>query len=308
MSKKDWPYYILVAAAWLVYAFLTFTAPITETSKKLGLTQPVFDLLRITIALPLLLIWLAAVYGALHLKRYAQSIKEGLDGQSLHKISTGLFILAFSMILSSLLGNVRSINIYNSSVVSTITIISNYLNAFAPLLAYFLIFSGSAKLLQNTNIKAVDLGHKIMALLPLALFAAVYIWLTFTNPNRQVPATNDSAAAYYLSDPLIVVTIMVPVILAWVLGVLSVVNIYSYMKNVPGLIYKQSLKYLAFGIVGVVSASILTQALSALGSARLMGISLGWLLGLVYVLLTVIALGYVLIAIGSKKLSKIESV
>jgi hypothetical protein len=308
VSNKNWFYYIAVFITWLVYVLLTFSAPVTETSKKYGLTQPTLDALRITVALPLLIIWLLAIYGALHLKRYAQTIEKGFDGQSLHKMSIGLFVLALGMISSSLFGTIRSLNIYNPEIVVIMTILTNYLNVITPLIAYFLIFQSSSKLLHNINAKAVSQVHKLLALLPLGILAALYIWLTLSNPNRQTPVSSDTAASFYLSDPLIFLTIIIPVVIAWGLGILSVLNIYSYMKNVQGIIYKQSLKYMAFGIVGVVGASILTQALLALGATRLMGVSLGWLLCIVYVLLAAIALGYVLIALGSKKLSKIEIV
>ena len=81
-----------------------------------------------------------------------------------------------------------------------------------------------------------------------------------------------------------------------------------YEKNVQGIIYKKFLKYLVFGLLGVISTSIFTQALASLGSVRLLGVSLSWLLFLVYVLLGIMVIGYGFIAYGAKKLTLIEKV
>jgi hypothetical protein len=65
--------------------------------------------------------------------------------------------------------------------------------------------------------------------------------------------------------------------------------------------------YLSYGLLGVIAASIFIQYLTSL-SGRLLHWHLSSLLGLIYLLLIIEAVGFVVIALGAKKLQKIEEV
>jgi predicted PurR-regulated permease PerM len=62
---------------------------------------------------------------------------------------------------------------------------------------------------------------------------------------------------------------------------------------------------LAFGLAGAILTTILLRCLQSLTSV-LNGLNLGVLLSLIYILLIIIAAGYILIENGANKLQKIE--
>jgi hypothetical protein len=301
-------YYGLVFAFWLVYVFLSFNAPQTNTSNQFGLTETSITIIRITFILPYLIIWWLALYGALSLRTYAKTIHGNPDSKGLLFIGNGLTLLLVSMIVSSVLGGVRSLYIYDLNIIPPLTIIDNYVATLIPLAAFYYIFTGSSYLIRNTKTTTVALQKQIIASIPLVIFSIIYIWLLFTNPNRQVAYSADTPASFYLPDAIILLTIVVPVVLTWTFGSLGALNIWHFMENTKGIIYKQFLKYVVYGIVAVITGSVIIQALVSLGTGRLLTLGLGPLLLVIYVFLIIQGLGFVLISLGVKKLTRIETV
>jgi hypothetical protein len=91
----------------------------------------------------------------------------------------------------------------------------------------------------------------------------------------------------------------------WYLGVRGAYNIYLYRANISGQLYKGALNFLAAGIFFVVLGSVLTRMLTSI-STTITNLKLTPLLLVIYGLLSVIATGYILIAIGAQKLRRIE--
>ena len=93
----------------------------------------------------------------------------------------------------------------------------------------------------------------------------------------------------------------------WFIGVLAAGDIYAYNHKIKGLVYKNGVGLLALGTAFIIFASILLQYLVTL-SARLLQLKLTPILVIIYPLLIVISIGYILVALGAKKLQRIEEV
>jgi hypothetical protein len=93
----------------------------------------------------------------------------------------------------------------------------------------------------------------------------------------------------------------------WAVGIFAAYNINLYRQKVAGIIYRRSWGYLAMGLGWLIVTSIIFQYLTTL-TARLTHLSIYWLLAIVYILLLVLSAGFVLVAIGARKLKKIEEV
>ncbi len=117
----------------------------------------------------------------------------------------------------------------------------------------------------------------------------------------------DTKASFYLPSWLIVSTIIVPYAYAWYMAFTASYNLRFYSTNVKGVVYRKSLRTLAAGINIVIINTILLQFLSA-QTPRLNKLNLAPLLGLVYVLLISIGIGFAVVAIGAKKMKRIEEV
>ena len=79
------------------------------------------------------------------------------------------------------------------------------------------------------------------------------------------------------------------------------------MTNIPGILYKKALRNLADGVFVAISAIITLRIIVSM-TAWFESRTLKIILLIIYLLLLVIAVGYVFIARGAKKLDTIEEV
>ncbi len=299
-SNRNWFTYSLVLILWLAYTFLTFQAPQANSNQQFNLTPTQLSLLKLTIVLPYLAIWFAAAFGLLRFKRYVSTIFESPDGHALSKIGTGLDLLVFGLIFSAVLGATRSFFLDAPNLLRTVAILINYSYVLIPLAAFWMLFSGSRDLLLQLKGVSISNTKKVILLTILGLLAIIYLWLIVTNTTVS--------ATYYMPHILVLLTIGLPALVSWGLGLLSALHIQTYAEKVPGVIYRQALAKFVYGIYSVIAGSILLQALLSLGTQKLLGLGLAQILGIVYLFLIVQGLGFFLIAIGSNKLSKLETI
>jgi hypothetical protein len=93
----------------------------------------------------------------------------------------------------------------------------------------------------------------------------------------------------------------------WFIGLFAAYEIHLFRKTVRGILYKKGLELLSIGIGMAVLSSISIQYLTSL-LGRLNRLSLSTTLLIIYSLLVWLAAAYILIALGAKKLRKIEEV
>jgi hypothetical protein len=92
------------------------------------------------------------------------------------------------------------------------------------------------------------------------------------------------------------------------MGIGTILNLDNYSRRVEGSIYRRALSALSWGIWAVIAGSVFLQGLQSLGSARLFKLGLAKLIIIIFALLTIQLLGYALVALGAKRLNKIETV
>jgi hypothetical protein len=143
------------------------------------------------------------------------------------------------------------------------------------------------------------LGINIMVIV-LALIGVIYVYLVTNTHNRL-------NSSYHLSTLYILLSLVVPYIYMWFIGILSFYEILLYRAKIPGILYRQSWRLLASGVGSLIVISILIQYLTTV-SERLTRLSLNWVLMVVYALLILIGVAYILVALGVRNLKKIEEV
>jgi hypothetical protein len=114
-------------------------------------------------------------------------------------------------------------------------------------------------------------------------------------------------ASYHLSYGIVMLTLAIPYTYIWLLGLWAALEIYLYSRHVAGIVYRKSWNQLAFGLGAVIVLDIILQYLGTL-SAWLSDLSLSGLLLLLYVLLFLLAASFIVVALGTKKLMRIEEV
>lgn len=298
--------YLSVFILWLIYLFLSFTTPVAKNN-NFHLSQLGLNLIRLSIALPYLIIWGAAVYSYIKLQTYSKSIAGSKEAHGFFYLSIGLLALLSSLIISTLVSAVNSRLRLSSELHRPLTIITNYAFIFPYLFAFWAFWKGSSNL--SARIKKASTPLRSLAY-AVGLTVFMYIWLDliFTNASRAVSKSPDTLASYYLKDSLIVLTIVLPSFITWVLGLWAVVNLKNYSQKVKGHIYRSSAGALVRGIWAVIIGSILLQGLLSLGTPRLIDLGLGKILLLIYVFVFLQGFGYLYIALGAKRLTRIETI
>ncbi len=300
--KKISGLFILFSIIYLLQSLLT--KPDKTSLEKYHLTVAHAHELGLTIAIPYLIIWFIALIGYLRLRDYTESIKDSKDGAAFATISIGVLWLALWLPLSAVIAGFTT-HIYNLHPGATASMVwlNNYLNIVLLFPAFVIIHSGSKKLLSL--IKVVRQPSFQKTTLVFIGLSALYLLLVLHDPARQVPTHSAPVASYYQPDWLLVLTVIIPRLIMWFLGIQAMQNIYLYRKRIKGSIYQSALNNLARGIGSVVVAVVVLRSLQSL-SSMLGRASLGLLLLIIYMLLIVIAIGYVFIANGAKKLKRIE--
>ncbi len=305
---KSNKHYGIWAASGVVYALLTVLLPPNASSLiKYHISSGQARLISLSFVLPYIAIWFAAFYGYVQCKAYAALIENKKDGKAFKVIGDGLMYLALGLPVGAISGNVlNQIKSHQPSFAVAAAIISNYIGLAVIFAAFFVIRRGT-NMLATTLKKPSKSYAQYLLLIAFVVFATAYTYTTFSNPARQFPTASSQQAAYYLPDALLLFTIVIPYLLVWFWGFQAAYEIHLYRKEVQGIVYKDSLGLLAKGIVSVVVAFTFIRFLASL-TTLLDTLALRVILAILYVFLFVIGAGYLMIAVGAKRMKKIEEV
>lgn len=280
-----------------VLAILVPANPVTLHS--LHISEDIYRLLVISLLAPYTIIWFAAFYGYDQLARYSRALMFTGEGKAFQKIARGLGVLAWGLILQVLLETIlNAVTLSHPTFKATETVITDYFNLLVALGGFVLIENGTYELVKLIR---AHHSHTVVRLLVVlgAVIAALFQREVFINRAGDNP--------YYLPVYPLIFTIIVPYVFTWMIGILSVYELNMYTAKVRGLLYKHALQFLANGLSIVIVLSVAIQFVTA-STVTGNSSSLGTILLIDYILLGTMAFGYVLVAIGAKRLKRIEEV
>lgn len=306
-NKKNNLSWAVLLIIWAAYSYFSFQTPSQQAMVKYQLDAFQIGLLRVSIILPVLLIWSALLYSCLRLTDYFQAIIKSDDGKGFRLVTAGLFSMLVSSVATSYISLFIQFSQNNHELVKSLRILSNYTGVFFALLSFFLIWRGSKKLVTmiNADNKVKKQGKIIW--FSVLLLAFPYIYFVLQNPIRSVSSVPGINSTYNLPDVLIFTTIVAPYILTWLLGIYSVVNMSVFKEETEGIIYKNVFDKFYKGFLTVILLAISLQYLTQF-SVFLSNTALSILLSIIYLILFVNIIGLVLVAEGAKQLIKIETI
>jgi hypothetical protein len=297
-----WAVYFAFVVVYILQATLVSVDPSTLT--KYRISEINLRLLSLAIEIPYIIIWIIALVGYMRLRSYAEAIKNEKDGQAFYQMSHGLLLIVIWLPANAIINNAFT-QIYRFHPQYTAALIrtSNYLELIILSIGFYLLYSGSQKLLSFISRAQITVNFAIV--IAYIAFSAIYTYLVLHDPARALPTKGLKTATYYEHDWLIIFTIIIPRLVYWFLGIQAAYNIYLYQKKVKGKIYKNGLNTLAIGILGIIGTTIFLRILQSI-TVTLIKFSLSWLLVLIYFLLIIMCIAYVYLAKGSKKLLRLE--
>lgn len=290
----------------VVYLVLTLELPTNHTAmRSYGLTPLRYHLLFLLVALPFVGIWFAAFYGYVRLRKYAVAIGGAQESRDFQLLATGSGWLAYGLPIAALSSiTLNSIANQVAHFHPLAVIINNYISLVLPLVA-FTILGTSARRLASRSQAQLSLGAGRCLVLIFALLGVFYCYFTFRHLSGLSLTAIDNP--YFLPVWLVVVSIVIPYLYAWSIGLLAAYEIVLFAKKSQGVLYTQALRYLGFGIATVIVSSVALQYLSSIiprsGSSHL-----GYYLLCIFTIELLSAGGYGLIAQGALRLRRIEEV
>ncbi len=255
--------------------------------------------------LPLVIIWFGAFYGYYRLRAYTISIANTKEEIVFKKLTLGILWVAWGLVLPTILALIFSMFISTSSDISpAMLIFENYFSLLFPLVAFTIIADGAHRLITYEKLKSARFSIRIL-LFTFVFCATLYCYFTFRSLNLNLLTSTSNP--YYLPVWLIIITITIPYLYTWLIGLLAAYEYSIFAKQVKGVIYRRAIQLVSAGVVLVIVDSIGVQYIHSI-IPRSGHMSLNSLLVATYILYFVIVLGFILISVGAGRLKKIEDI
>lgn len=304
LNTSTMRYYALLAG---LYVILIFTLPPNTGALQAYNLQPLeYRIILLALALPSLAVWLTAFVGYTKLHQYARAIRGTPEASTFERLATGCSWLAWSLPLGVLLPMV--LNSFANrwpGFHPTAIIISNYLNLIFALIAFSFIAQASRTLLASKDPTDRHSGNAHLIIILFLVIGVMYCFLTF----RQFDLSSLAAShnPYFLPIWLMVLTITVPSLYAWFIGLLASYEILLYSRLTQGLLYRKALIMMSAGLLAVVISYIATQYLNSV-IPRIGYLVIDYRLTLILFFRILGGIGFVLLAFGAVRLKRIEEV
>lgn len=298
----------LLALASSSYILLTMLSPIEEALARYPeLTVATTRLLQLAVIIPIISVWGILGYAALRTHEYAYSIRENdLEAKGWYRIAQGLTIMLVGFVTLTHFNLIMQLG-YNLFPNSFNVIVANYFTIFFNFLAQERIFRGTLSLVFNEKLFKDVYSHYWKVILLTIVIAVGYSSFVFANDFRFTSNNPLIEPTYYLTDALLVSTVIFPTLLTWTVGFLSILNLSMYKKRVKGVLYKNALKNTYVGLLLVIALSIILQFTGQLRE-QFSQYGLEEILIYVFGIILFWASGFVFIGSGARKLRKIEEV
>lgn len=279
-------------------AIVLLPAPNKETLHRYHLSPTGLRLLDLTIIIPEAIIWFIAFYGYQKLHVYSQGIKQESEGKHINKLSLGLFFLSIGSPITAIISGILAIiALHHPGFTASSTIINNYVNVVFPLIAFICISIGAR------GLSDVAKTRPRLPLINLVILLVIILGVVFC--SLIVLDHKELRGIYHMSPQLVMLTLAVPYMYIWFLGLQSSAELLEYSRKLVGVVYRKAWNMFIAGLVAIISVSILLQYLTTL-STWLTSLSLNWVLVLLYTLLILLSGAYIVVALGVKKLTAIE--
>jgi len=289
-----------------IYIALIFLLPASKaTMRAYHLSTLEYRAILFTVMLPSLVAWLAAFIGYAKLRQYVYSIRMTPEGTYFGKLATGCAWLAWSLPLPAILSLILSATankwpaFYPSSIIA-----SNYVNLLLPLIAFSIIGAASRGLISRAELKFSLASVRTIMLLFLAA-GVLYCYLTFQ--RFDLTSLSSTHNPYFLPIWLMVLSVIIPYLYAWFVGLLAAYEITLFSKHTKGILYRRALEWLVAGLVTIIASSIALQYLNGI-QPRVGHLIINYPLVLSSIFRIIGGGGFVLLTIGAARLKKIEEV
>jgi hypothetical protein len=290
----------------IAYVLLIFILPASpETRNAYHLSRLDYGVIDFAVNIPSMFVWFAAFGGSASLLRYANVLDGTNEGEYYKHLAKGCSWLAWSLPIMALISLILSSISYKlPGFKGASIIITNYINLIFPLIAFTVISNASQNLVGNMIIKLNSFSARILIIFFMSV-SVVYCYLTFSRFYK--PDHLNHTNPFYLPVWLMIVSIIIPYLYAWAIGLISSYQMTQYSKQVKGLLYRRAQQLLISGLVTIIISLIALQYVNGV-APRVGHLVLNAKLVVTVVFHLINGIGFILLALGALKLKKIEDV
>jgi hypothetical protein len=275
--------------------------PGVQSQHQLHISSFAYRLAVLVLLVPYGIIWYTAFYAYAKLKEYVSAIDGSEDGRAFRRIMKGIGFLAFGLIVPTIVSLIFQFIVnHHPGFQPAAKVMDIYLGLLVLLVSFTIIGNGTRRL---TNIKNSRPGLTVMR-----VFILIFISLSVAFTYLVLKYHTAHPHVYYLNTALLIITFIIPYLFSWFVGLLSAYEFRLYARLASGVIYRKALRQLSQGILVTIIGDVVIQFLENTVIVDKADRSIGLLLVLEYILLLIVAAGLSLIALGTKKLKKIEEV
>jgi len=296
------PSYILLA---LSYFTLCLLLPANQaTLEKYNLTSSEYHLLIVTVVLPRIAIWGLAFLGYARLSQYARSIGKTPEGGNFRQLAAGFGWLAWSLPVTAITTTVFNSLGNQSGPNHAGVIIVNYVNLILPLIAFTLIGGATRGLINRAKFKFS--ANNIRGILICFLLTGVtYCFIIFRHFDHTT--ITSSSNSFFMPAWLVLLTVTIPFIYTWFIGILAAFEITLFSRKVGGVLYRQALGNISLGLTAVIISLIGYQYVAAIQTPDPYA-NINFASAVLVFFRLMAGLGFLAVTAGAMKLKKIEEV
>lgn len=290
----------------VLYLFLGALLPASKATQQIyHLSGAEYHLLLFSVQLPLVLFWLPAFFGYIKLNEYASLIKKSPEGPPYQALARGLQWLAWGLAVPSIISLILN-TIANShpGFHAVSLIVGGYISLLFPLIAFNIISNGSHALAQRTKAIVQVNGAKSLLFI-FAILGTIFCFATFR--HIDLSHAGNSLNPYYLPTWLVVVSLVVPYLYAWFVGLLAAYQMLLLSRHTQGSLYRQAFQYMAAGLTLVIISLGVVECFRSV-VPRSGHLSISAILIATYIFELISTGGFILISYGVTRLKKLEEV
>jgi hypothetical protein len=273
--------------------------PNPETLADLHISATGYRLAVAAILVPYAVLWYAGFYVFAKVSEYTRFLGTTREGKAFRSTSIGLGILAFGLIVPTILDTIVGFAAQKFHSLNTLAAVDhNYYTVIFTIVAFTYISNGSVKLVERIK------SHP--PLIAMRLFGIVFVLLGSIYGYLVTHNFHTNGNPYHIAVPFILLTIIAPHLYVWFMGFLSAMEFSVYATDVQGVIYRRTLRLFATGIVVTIAGAITNQFIASTVSSH--QTSVWFVLLFDFVPLAVLVAGLGIMAAGARQLKRIEEV
>jgi hypothetical protein len=295
--------YAGIGMSWLVYLALLLIGPNHQGSIfDFGLSLSM--IVRISFAVPVLLVWLIAARAVVGFRRYANLIHDSREALGVRLISKSLFFLLVYLVMILLLGRISNL-FYGTTYLTPIIFIKNHVPVYTLLIAFLYLYRGSTHVISQLNISVPPRRLTIVWVL-FFLFSLGYSMIFLSQPELPVSLAG-TIPAFAVSSSTLIFTMVLPSLMSWILGIIACMNLSALSSKIKGIIYREALRYLITGLYASIIFAVLVEII-VFNSAFIARFGTVSVLLVIYLFVVAYGIGYAYIDRGARRLALIELV